>query len=275
MTAETLPLKKRIRRKLRKPYFFISRWLFDPIGLTMSIVNTARGFPIYVRNLTRYSSMNQRRSFSFSMPDAWFRSFDRFANAGSLQFHYFFQDLWAAQWLRDAGVTKHVDVGSRVDGFIAHILPFCEVTYVDVRPLGLDWPGFHFKQGLITQMPFEDESVHSLSTLHVIEHIGLGRYGDPVDPEGSWKAARELARVLAPGGTLLLGVPTGEERVCFDAHRIFAPETTVAMFEGLELVEFSFINDRNELTRNATFDEARKADYGCGLFVFRKPARKA
>ncbi len=81
-------------------------------------------------------------------------------------------------------------------------------------------------------------------------------------------------RVLAPGGKLLIGVPVGRERVCFDAHRIFAPETVRAMFDGLDLVEFSFIDDRNRLTRNASFDAAAEASCGCGLFEFRRPASR-
>ena len=270
MTTESLTFNKRMRRKLRDPYLLFSRFFFDPIGLGTRVVNTTRAIPGYIGNLAKYSKQNGRRSLRFSVRDAWFHTYDRFAAAGSLTAHYFWQDLWAATKLHDGGVTHHVDVGSRVDGFIAHVLPFCDLTYVDIRSLELNWPRFSFRQGSILAMPFEDDTVASLSTLHVIEHIGLGRYGDPVDPDGSWKAARELTRVLAPGGRLLLGVPTGRERVCFDAHRVFAPETTIEMFAGLELVEFSFITDRNELIRNASFDEARRSEYGCGLFEFRK-----
>lgn len=256
---------------LRRLYRFFARWLFDPLSLARTTVGSARALPLYVGNAFRYSRANRRSSLAFSLGESYFLTRDRFSSAGPLTEHYFWQDLWAAQQLRDRGVTRHVDVGSRIDGFIAHILPFCSVTYVDVRPLALDWPGFTFRQGLITALPFDDRSIDSLSSLHVIEHIGLGRYGDPVDPDGSWKAAAELQRVLAPGGTLLVGVPVGRERVCFDAHRVFSVDTIVAMFDGLELREFSFVDDRGALQRNASFDEARRADYGCGLFAFTKP----
>jgi len=265
-------LRARLRQKLRHPYFFLSRWFFDPIAAGAAVQRRARALPVYAANVLRYARSNERRSMRFSLFDAWFRTYDRFADAGPLTWHYFWQDLWAATNLFESGVQWHVDVGSRLDGFVAHILPFCQVTYVDIRPLDVSWPNFEFRRGSILEMPFDDNTLPSISSLHVIEHVGLGRYGDRLDPNGSWKAARELTRVLAPGGKLLIGVPTGRERVCFDAHRIFAPETVREMFADLDLVEFSFIDDRNRLLRNAAFSDARDAYYGCGLFALRKPA---
>ena len=274
MTRSAIPLKTRLRRALFDAYVFFSRVLFDPIALGKGATARVRALPIYAANLVRYGRSNRRDTLRFTVRDAWFHTYDRFSDAGSLTWHYFWQDLWAAANLFQGDVRDHVDVGSRVDGFIAHVLPFCRVTVIDIRPLGLEWPNFEFRQGSAVSLPFGDGEVRSLSSLHVIEHIGLGRYGDPIDADGPWKAAQELMRVLASGGKLLIGVPVGRERVCFDAHRIFAPQTVRAMFDGLELVEFSFIDDRNRLIRNASFDSAAEAWYGCGLFELRKPETK-
>lgn len=270
-SADAIPRKSVAPRSLRAAASLFTRWFFPPLAAARAAVARVRGLPHFGRNLRQYSRANQRKGFGVTFRDSWYRTFDRFEDAASITHHYFHQDLWAAKKLYDAGTREHVDVGSRVDGFIAHLLTFCRVTYVDVRPLPLEWDGFSFRQGLITALPFADDSVPSLSSLHVIEHIGLGRYGDPVDPEGSWKAARELTRVLAPGGRLLVGVPTGRERLEFDAHRIFDPQTVREMFGGLELAEFSFVTDDNRFVRSASFEEARLASYGCGLFEFRKP----
>jgi SAM-dependent methyltransferase len=244
---------------------------FDPISMSRAWVDRVRGLPFFFGNLRKYSRQNEHRSLKFRAGEVWYRSYDRWMPAGMINKHYFLQDLWGASVLHAAGTKVHVDVGSRLDGFIAHILPFCEVTYIDIRPLEFEYPSFHFRQGSIVELPLEKDSVPSLSSLHVIEHIGLGRYGDPVDPDGHLRAARELARVLAPGGKLLIGTPTGQERLCFDAHRIFDPATVVSMFEGLQLQRFSFIDDPDgRIIHDASFDLARRATYGCGLYEFTK-----
>ena len=261
-------MKKAFKRSLRRPHALVSMFLLDPL----EILNKWRGLGFYARNARAYGRANTTRSFDIGWRDLWYRSYDRFADAGSVTFHYFFQDLWAASRVHDAGVRRHVDVGSRLDGFVAHVLPFCDVCYVDVRPLGVQIPRLTFTRALITALPFATDSIPSLSCLHVLEHVGLGRYGDPIDPEGHVRAAAELARVLAPGGTLLFGTPVGRERVCFDAHRVFDPETVVRLFAGLRLVEFTLIDDQGEWKREgATFGAAQACSYGCGLFRFEKP----
>ena len=120
-------------------------------------------------------------------------------------------------------------------------------------------------------LPFADSTVKCLTSLHVIEHIGLGRYGDPVDPEGYKKAAREIMRVMDKGGRFILGTPVGRERLCFDAHRVFCPKTITSLFSELELIKFSLIDDKgDQIYENAAFENAMNCDYGCGLFVFEK-----
>jgi SAM-dependent methyltransferase len=263
-------ISSRIKGLLKYPYYMFSFLLFDPFEK----IKQFRALPIFVRNLLRYQSLNHNPSFNFQYKDLWYRTFDRFDVAGVAAGHYFHQDLWAARILFSRQSKKHVDVGSRIDGFIAHILPFCEVTYVDLRPIDAKLDGFEFRQGSIVEMPFEDKSVSSLSCLHVIEHIGLGRYGDPVEPDGYIRAARELVRVLQPGGLLLLGVPVGRERLCFDAHRIFDPETIVNLLQPLELEEFQVIDDYGNMSPSGTtFEEVKKFRYGCGLFLFHKPQK--
>ena len=132
--------------------------------------------------------------------------------AGLGRGHYFCQDLWAARAVRDSKTKRHVDVGSRVDGFIAHCSLLTQVEYVDLRPLASQIPNVKSVLGSILDLPYADKSLPSVSSLHVIEHIGLGRYGDPIDPQGTERAIAELQRVVAPGGDLLIGTPIGRER---------------------------------------------------------------
>ena len=260
----------RAHHSLRRLYYLCCTLAFDP----KRVASSWRAVPYFVRNALRYQRSNRTGTFRVRLSDLQFATSDRFLRAGTTPSHYFLQDLWAARWLYHRGVRRHVDVGSRLDGFIAHVLPFCEVIYVDIRPIETEVEGLVFLRGSATELPFPDEILETLSCLHVIEHIGLGRYGDPVDPEGHLKAAAEMVRVLRPGGALLLGTPVGRERLFFDAHRVFDPRTVVEAFGGLGLRSFSLIDDAGGAIRpDASFEEARRCVYGCGLFVFVKTPR--
>jgi SAM-dependent methyltransferase len=184
--------------------------------------------------------------------------------------HYFFQDVWAARRIGEHAPDRHVDVGSRVDlvGFLTAIAP---VTFVDIRPLEAPIEDLESIEGSVLAMPFADQTVHSLSCLHVAEHIGLGRYGDDLDPLGTRKAAAELQRVLAPGGQLLFSGPVGVPRLQFNAHRIHAPADVVSMFPELELVEFSGTDDAGTWRRHRQPDELAGEAYALGVFCFRRP----
>lgn len=126
-------------------------------------------------------------------------------------------------------------------------------------PLALS--GLTFKQGSILGLPFKDGADQSLSCLHVIEHIGLGRYGDPVDPAGTGKAASELARVLAPGGQSLIGLPIGRSRICFNAHRVHNEQEVLDMFSGLILIEFSGVGDAGQFVTDRKRGELDLCEY--------------
>lgn len=264
----TFPLYVKVmKRSLRFLHRMFIALLFDPV----EIIRKWRGIPYYLRNAIAYRKLNQDPKYRLSVKHLHPVLHDRFVSAGAARGHYFFQDIWAARSIYSKNIKQHVDVGSRLDGFVAHLLPFSRVTYIDIRPLDANIAGLEVKQGSVTDMPFPDNSVISLSCLHVIEHIGLGRYGDQIDPDGYIKAAKELSRVLAPGGMLLVGVPVGKERLCFDAHRVFDPQTIVGIFEGLSLKSFSLIDDNGDGIRSdASFQQGVQCNYGCGLFEFEK-----
>ena len=158
-------------------------------------------------------------------------------------------------------------MGSSLAGFVAHLLCFREVEYVDIRPVDTNVDGLLFRQGDITALPYASESLESISALHVVEHIGLGRYGDPMDPNGWRKAIAELKRVLKPGGVLYFSVPVGRERVEFDAHHVFDPMTIIEAFRPLELRQFAAVDDAGRFLPTAN-PETLKGWYSCGLFEF-------
>ncbi|MBX3303322.1 MAG: DUF268 domain-containing protein [Nitrospira sp.] len=183
--------------------------------------------------------------------------------------HYFYQGAWLARRLSATQPSFHVDVGSSV-AMISVLSADVPIAFVDYRPLPVYLPGLQCIGGTATQLPFSSESIVSLSCLHVIEHIGLGRYGDPLDPQGSRQAAGELARVLKPGGRLFLSVPVGRERVCFNAHRVLSPRTIQSFVPGLWLESFSVVDDAGRFQERAAVEAAVDLKYGCGLFEFVK-----
>jgi SAM-dependent methyltransferase len=196
---------------------------------------------------------------------------DYVSQAGSASGHYFHQDLWAARKINAARPLRHVDVGSRIDGFVAHLLTFMPVEVIDVRPLRSSVPGLTFIQEDARRLAsFAEGSLSSVSSLHAVEHFGLGRYGDPIDPDGWLRGIEALDRVLAPGGKLYFSVPVGRERVEFNAHRIFWPGTILTAFGGLRLASFSMVDDAGDLRTDCDPNDADGASYACGLFEFTK-----
>ena len=183
--------------------------------------------------------------------------------------HYFFQAAWLARRLHEKRPSLHVDVGSST--MMINVLSACVKTvFVDYRPLHVRLSNLSSLAGDIVRLPFQDGSITSLSCLHVLEHIGLGRYGDPINPDGSLLAAMELQRILKPGGRLFLSVPVGRERVCFNAHRVFWPSTVRNFFRELQLKSFSLVDDAGRFTEEVPPDAAADLEYGCGLFEFAK-----
>ncbi|MDQ2799362.1 MAG: DUF268 domain-containing protein, partial [Armatimonadota bacterium] len=185
---------------------------------------------------------------------------------------YVYHPAWAARILSETKPKEHIDISSILH-FCSIVSAFIPVKFYDYRPADLILDGLTTGQADLTALPFESDSIASLSCMHTVEHIGLGRYGDPLDPEGDLKAMRELKRVLAPGGDLLFAVPVGKPKLMFNGHRIYAYAQIVDAFSGLDLKEFSLILDDSQpggLVRNASEDLADAQNYGCGCFWFRK-----
>jgi len=184
--------------------------------------------------------------------------------------HYFFQDVWAARRVAEIRPALHVDVGSRVD-YVGFLTAITEVVFVDIRTLDVGIEGLASVEGDVLALPFDDRSLESVSCLHVAEHIGLGRYGDPLNPNGTVEAAGELQRVIAGQGHLLFSLPVGRPRTCFNAHRIHDPREIPKLFAELELVEFAGVDDSGRFARHRQPAELASATYACGMYMFRRP----
>ncbi|MCX6797299.1 MAG: DUF268 domain-containing protein, partial [Candidatus Doudnabacteria bacterium] len=160
-------------------------------------------------------------------------------------------------------------IGSSIR-FLSMATAITKVKFVDIRPIKLDFENFECVEGNILSLPFKDSTIQSLSCLHVAEHIGLGRYGDPLDPQGTEKACKELQRVLAPGGKIYFSLPIGKTATYFNAHRVFDPKFILEYFNGLNLEEFSAVNEQGCFIKNANTEGFKDAVYACGMFKFKK-----
>lgn len=188
--------------------------------------------------------------------------------------HYVYHTAWAARILAETRPETHTDIASTLY-FAGIVSAFLPVRFYDYRPADLRLSRLTSDHADLTNLHFGDGSLVSLSCMHVIEHIGLGRYGDPLDPNGDLKAMAELKRVLAPGGTLLLVVPVGRPKIAFNAHRIYSYDQVRTGFDGLELRQFSLIPDMGAMVANAAPDLVSAQEYGCGCFWFQRSSTGA
>jgi hypothetical protein len=202
---------------------------------------------------------------------------DHNQEGGDIRNEYFWQDLHVAKKIFIAGPLRHVDIGSRIDGFVAHVASFREIELFDIRPITSNIEGVVFKQAdLVNDPPFPTGYCDSLSCLHALEHFGLGRYGDAIDPMGSIAGFKNMSLLLKPGGIFYLSVPIGIERVEFNAHRIFNPFKLVelAIDKGLNLQDFVWFEQGKGLiqSKNPRTDMLRLVTlrYSLGIFTFQK-----
>ena len=230
------------------------------------LLSSLGALPRYLVEWKTYNKMAATQQISFR--DSYPCLADRVATT-PFDPHYFFQAAWLARRVRHARPSLHVDVGSSV--MMINVLSASAKTiFVDYRPLRVRLTNFIPLGGDIIRLPFCTGSITSLSCLHVLEHVGLGRYGDPINPAGSLLAAKELQRVLKPDGRLFLSVPVGRERVCFNAHRVFSSTTVRDFFPELQLKTFALVDDAGRFNEDVLPEAAAGLEYGCGLFEFVK-----
>lgn len=228
----------------------------------------------FEKDMALYQKMNHRESFAIKEEYLWPVLSSKYARAGTMN-NYFWQDLWAARKIIANGAKEHYDIGSRFDGFITHILAAgIKTNMIDIRPFPGKVDNLYTIVDDATELKqFEDNSIESLSALCSLEHFGLGRYGDAIDPEGCFKCFANIQKKMKLGGDVYISLPIGRERVEFNAHRVFYASTVIAAFDSMELIEFS-CTAKGELEENAEIhkydNDSHHGDYRYGLFHFRK-----
>lgn len=230
------------------------------------MLRDAPEIPKFLRDFSELKRQQKASPTEFPFGELYPCLDDRGSNAGSAKGHYFHQDLLVARRIFANAPRLHVDVGSRVDGFVAHVAAYREIEVLDVRPLSSNIPNVRSRQ-LDLMAPLEPSFLSycdSLSCLHALEHFGLGRYGDAVDFEGHLKGLANLKKLVAKGGKFYLSVPIGPQRIEFNAHRVFSVATLLSLVPDFHIDAFSYVDDRGDLHENAMLTpDAIAANFGC------------
>ena len=227
--------------------------------------------PFVLGDFLRFTKLDKNPRFSVSFVDFYPQIKDKTIKTG-FDRHYVYHTSWAARKVKEINPDFHTDISSSLY-FTGIVSAFIPVKFYDYRPAQLKLSNVETGACDLTKLPFASNSIKSLSCMHTVEHIGLGRYGDTIDPEGDIKATKELSRVLAPDGHLIFVVPIGKPKIEFNAHRIYSYEQVLSLFSDLKLVEFSMVTDmveEGDFVENANPKMVQSQNYACGCFLFKK-----
>ncbi len=257
---------------LRKFYRILSSLSIQPKVIWASL----KGWSYFKRDLKEIK-MQLKGNPDFKIT-SWYPVLrERFETNGELTYHYFHEDLLVAQRVFENKPALHVDVGSRVDGFVSHVASFREIEVFDIRPQLADVRNIRFvTTDFMNIPPSLYDYTDSLSSLNVIEHFGLGRYGDPIDINGHLKGLESMRLVLKQGGKFYFSTPIGPQRIEFNAHRVFNMEYLLMLFTPYYQIDFfSYVDDAGDLHKNVMLSEEQiKINFGCqfgfGIFEMTK-----
>ena len=236
-----------------------------------------KGIPTFFRTKREFKKLTKIHKNDFPIKKNFPCLYDIQDNAGTLSGDYFHQDLLVAQAIYKANPVKHVDIGSRTDGFVAHVASYREIEIFDIRSVENKISNIKFVQlDFMSDNIQYQEYTDSISSLHAIEHFGLGRYGDPLDVNGHIKGLDNIYKMLKPGGIFYFSVPIGKQRIEFNAHRVFGiPYILDYIKDKYTLNSFSYVDDSGELHKEIeitpeVIDKCGKLNFGCGIFTLQK-----
>ena len=243
--------------------------IFKQFGFDLIILVALKNYPKYLKNKKLWLKKNGKIDKNFMI----LKDYDDLA--GTAKGHYFHQDLLVAKFIYENKPKRHVDVGSRIDGFVAHVASFRKIEVMDIRPLERSkHENIKFIQADLMNLQNLGE-IDSISCLHVIEHFGLGRYGDPIDIDGHNKGITNLVSMLSKNGILYISFPiAGQDEVHFNANRVFQVETIFkhpSIKNNMKLIRFDYINEFGNLLTNVNLHKLNpNLNNSCGIFTFKK-----
>ena len=248
--------------------------VFSIFGIDLlKLVITLYSFPIFTIQFLKFY-LRRKNDFSFSFYPILV---DKFLEAGTTKSQYFHQDLYVAKKIYTDNPMVHYDIGSRIDGFVAHVASFRKINIIDIRPLKNKIHNISFfKQDIMQENQILNTKIDSLSSLHAVEHFGLGRYGDKIDFDGHIRGLNNIHKMLNKNGKFYFSVPIGPNKIYFNAHRVFSIDYMLKYLRNkYEFIEFSYVDDKGSFFESFKLDERglkilRKLKFGLGIFILKK-----
>lgn len=234
-----------------------------------SFRSRSRRFEKFNKELKSFRGISNNR-FTIDDKDIYPCLYDN-TSTTSFDAHYIYHPAWATRIILDINPAKHIDISSTLH-FCSMLSAFIPVEFYDYRPAELTLTNLHTGEADLTNLFFENDTIESISCMHTIEHVGLGRYGDIIDPAADIKAVNELKRVTKKGGHIFFVTPVGKPRIQFNAHRIYSYEMIIDLFTGCDLQNFSLVTDENKYIVDADPAMVATQTYACGCFWFKKMA---
>ena len=258
----------KFKKKTRAALTVFRQFGVDPVLMFRGIGSVAK----YVSDLRKFRSAASKHGHVREKISISPALLDFTENAGNADGHYFWQDLYCAQWITTRNPKGHLDIGSRIDGFVAHLLTGREVTVMDIRSIESKIPNLTFVQAdLQSASSLLNTSYDSVSSLHSIEHFGLGRYGDPLDIEGHVKGLINISKLVSSSGYLYISFPIGAPATQFNQQRIIHPTWPIQILKEFKLERFIVIPWRGSPALDTRPDEVDITIQGqAGLYEFRR-----
>jgi len=264
--------KIKAKRLLIRLYTIFGLFGFDPIVF----VKTLGGLWFYFHDFYEIKKQKGHDS-KFTFGPIYPILGERFSKSGSMSGHYFHQDLFVARKIFINNPTRHLDIGSSQESFVAHVAVFRKIEIFDIREQTSKVKNILFRKVDLMQLPKDMiNACDSISSLHAIEHFGLGRYSDPIDYNGYLKAIANITKILQIGGKFYFSVPIGNQRIEFNAHRVFSVQFLLDLFnDDFTLNSFSFVDDKGDFFENAELTQIKilsnyGCHFGCGIFELTK-----
>lgn len=258
---------------LNRLLFYLKLLGFDPV----TGIRNLKGIPFFIKDLNELKKQ-LRAENTFEITKFYLVLNERKASGGVASGHYFHQDLLVAKRIFNNQPTRHIDIGSRIDGFVAHVACFREIEVFDIRPIESKIRNIKFTQSDLMSDDFNIINYcDSVSSLHAVEHFGLGRYGDKIDADGHLKGLENIYKILMPGGKFYFSTPIGKQRIEFNAHRVFDVKYLLKIFKNKYKIDtFSYVDDKGDLHENQDLNNQQAIEsnfgcrYGCGIFEMTK-----